>query len=132
MPGIPHTLYGVTDQPERPRPTPDGSAREEAPPHPVDLADPAQAAASVEPVPVRNVTPPPTRGPLTAIELQPSQMVAAAGTAIVSAARVGRLLSRSGWRIARQLPGAKTVEREGYVFTDLTIPNQSPDYQITR
>ena len=25
-----------------------------------------------------------------------------------------------------------TVERDGYVFTDLTIPNQSPDYQITR
>jgi len=24
-----------------------------------------------------------------------------------------------------------TVERDGYVFTDLTIPNQSPDYQIT-
>ena len=25
-----------------------------------------------------------------------------------------------------------TVERDGYVFTDLTISNQSPDYQITR
>ena len=25
-----------------------------------------------------------------------------------------------------------TVERDGYVFTDLTIPNQSPDYPITQ
>jgi len=25
-----------------------------------------------------------------------------------------------------------TVERDGYVFTDLTIPNPSPDHQITR
>jgi hypothetical protein len=113
----------VTDPTDRPRPTPDGSARDgttndnatdtatEA--NTVDLSDPDQAAASVEPVPVRNVAaPPPPRGPLTRIEVQPSQVVAAAGTAMVTAARVGRLLSRSGWRIARQLPGAKTVERE--------------------
>ena len=25
-----------------------------------------------------------------------------------------------------------TVERDGFVFTDLTIPNQLPDHQITR
>ena len=30
----------------------------------------------------------------------------------MTAAKVGRLLGRSGWRIARQLPGARTVERE--------------------
>jgi hypothetical protein len=44
--------------------------------------------------------------------VQPSQVVAAAGTAIVTAARVGRILGRSGWRIARQLPGGQTIERE--------------------
>jgi hypothetical protein len=111
----------VTDPTDRPRPTPDGSARDgrndtatdnETDTETVDLSDPDQAAASVEPVPVRNVAPPPPRGPLTRVEVQPSQVVAAAGTAMVTAARVGRLLSRSGWRIARQLPGAKTVERE--------------------
>lgn len=32
--------------------------------------------------------------------------------AVVTVARVGRLLGRSGWRIARQLPGARTLERE--------------------
>jgi hypothetical protein len=44
--------------------------------------------------------------------VQPAQVVAAAGSAIVSAARVGRLLGRTGWRLARQLPGARTLERE--------------------
>jgi hypothetical protein len=38
-------------------------------------------------------------------------VVVAAGNAIVTAARVGRLLGRSGWRIARQLPGMNTVEQ---------------------
>jgi hypothetical protein len=42
----------------------------------------------------------------------PVTVVAAAGTAIVTAARVGRILGRSGWRIARQLPGGQTIERE--------------------
>ncbi len=42
---------------------------------------------------------------------QPAQVVAAAGGAIVTAARVGRLLGRSGWRIARQLPGVNGVEQ---------------------
>ena len=40
------------------------------------------------------------------------QLVSSAGSAIVAAAKVGRILGRSGWRIARQLPGAQTVERE--------------------
>jgi hypothetical protein len=39
-------------------------------------------------------------------------MVAAAGSAIVTAARVGRLLSRSGWRIAKQLPGVSAIEQQ--------------------
>jgi hypothetical protein len=40
------------------------------------------------------------------------QLVAAAGNAIVSAARVGRILGRSGWRIAKQLPGVTLVEQQ--------------------
>lgn len=44
--------------------------------------------------------------------MQPAQVVAAAGSAIVSAARMGRLLGRTGWRLARQLPGARAMERE--------------------
>jgi hypothetical protein len=38
--------------------------------------------------------------------------VATAGGAIVTAARVGRLLGRSGWRIAKQLPGVAAVEQQ--------------------
>ena len=92
------------------RPTPDGSARAAA-----ARSDAAvDAVGTVGTVVVRDIpnhTPPP-RGSLTRIELQPSQVVAAAGTAIVTAARVGRLIGRSGWRLARQLPGARTLERE--------------------
>jgi len=43
---------------------------------------------------------------------QRTEVVAAAGNAIVTAARVGRLLGRSGWRIARQLPGVDAVEAQ--------------------
>jgi hypothetical protein len=50
--------------------------------------------------------------PITRIEVQPAQVVAATGSAIVSGARMGRLLGRTGWRLARQLPGARTLERE--------------------
>jgi hypothetical protein len=38
------------------------------------------------------------------------QLVATAGTAIVTAARVGRLLGRTGWRIAKQLPAVGVLE----------------------
>jgi hypothetical protein len=41
-----------------------------------------------------------------------TQMVVAAGSAIVTAARVGRLLGRSSWRIAKQLPGVGVVEQQ--------------------
>jgi hypothetical protein len=40
------------------------------------------------------------------------QLAIAAGSAIVTAARVGRLLGRSGWRIAKQLPGVTVVEQQ--------------------
>ena len=43
---------------------------------------------------------------------QPAQVVAAAGSAVVTAARVGRLLGRSYWRIAKQLPGVGMVEAQ--------------------
>ncbi len=45
-------------------------------------------------------------------ETQSTQMVTAAGSAIVTAARVGRLLGRTGWRAARQLPGVALVEQQ--------------------
>ena len=44
---------------------------------------------------------------------QPAQQLASsAGGAIVTAARMGRLLGRSGWRLARQLPGMSLVEEQ--------------------
>ena len=43
---------------------------------------------------------------------QTGQLAATAGGAIVTAARMGRLLGRSGWRIARQLPGMSLVEQQ--------------------
>lgn len=39
-------------------------------------------------------------------------MVAAAGTAIVATAKVGRLLTRTGWGLARRLPGGDALQRE--------------------
>jgi Abortive infection alpha len=40
------------------------------------------------------------------------QLATTAGSAIVTAARVGRLLGRSGWRIAKQLPGVTAMEHQ--------------------
>jgi hypothetical protein len=40
------------------------------------------------------------------------QLATTAGSAIVTAARVGRLLGRSGWRIAKQLPGVAVMEHQ--------------------
>lgn len=48
----------------------------------------------------------------TAARVPPSQLLTAASGAVVTAARLGRLLGRSGWRMARQLPGARAVEAE--------------------
>lgn len=59
-------------------------------------------------------TRPAARGELNRVDVAPSQVVAAAGTAVVTAARVGRLLGRTGWRMARQLPGARAMEREAH------------------
>jgi DNA-binding transcriptional ArsR family regulator len=54
-----------------------------------------------------------TGSSLMRIEQQPAgQLVATAGSAIVTAARVGRILGRSGWRIAKQLPGVTLVEQQ--------------------
>lgn len=41
-----------------------------------------------------------------------AQVVAAAGTAIVATAKVGRLLTRTGWGLARRLPGGDALQRE--------------------
>lgn len=105
-------MSDACDRGDRPRPTPDGSARAAAAQS--DARSDDKSDAAVETVVVRDIPNhvPPPRGQLTRVELQPSQVVAAAGTAIVTAARVGRLLGRSGWRLARQLPGARTIERE--------------------
>ncbi|MDT4916221.1 MAG: hypothetical protein QOH89_921 [Pseudonocardiales bacterium] len=43
---------------------------------------------------------------------QTAQLAATASGAIVTAARMGRLLGRSSWRIARQLPGMSLVEEQ--------------------
>jgi hypothetical protein len=53
-----------------------------------------------------------TNAELARLDSSAGQLVSSAGSAIVAAAKVGRILGRSGWRIARQLPGAHTVERE--------------------
>ena len=62
-----------------------------------------------------------------------AQLAAAAGGAVVTAARVGRLLGRSGWRIAKQLPGVTVVEQQAQrlrqaaaaeVFRVLDLPQQ--------
>jgi DNA-binding transcriptional ArsR family regulator len=45
---------------------------------------------------------------------QGAQLASTAGGAIVTAARMGRLLSRSGWRLARQLPGMSAVEQQAH------------------
>lgn len=106
----------MTEPRDRPRPTPDGSARRDA----ADGTDPVALGKVVEPVPIRDVpTTPPARGAVRRLEVQPSQLVAATGAALVASVRVGRLLGRAGWRIARQLPGGRTVEREAQRLQDL-------------
>ena len=42
------------------------------------------------------------------------QLAGTAGGAVVTAARMGRLFGRVGWRIARQLPGMAAVEQQGH------------------
>jgi hypothetical protein len=121
----------VTDASERPVPdvppdavaspvvdaVADTVAETVVPPSVVDaVAEPAQpvAAPAADPVVVRDVSlpKPASHGQFGGLDLQPASVVAAAGGAIASAARVGRLFGRSGLRFARQLPGAGTLERE--------------------
>jgi len=45
-------------------------------------------------------------------QAQSQQVALAAGRAVVTVARAGRLLGRTGWRLARQLPGVSTVEAQ--------------------
>ena len=93
----------MSEPPDRPRPRPDGASPADANNRPAGNSRPS-------PTPARSAAP--AKGPVTSIEVQPAQVVAAAGSAVVTAARVGRLLGRTGWRLARQLPGARTLERE--------------------
>lgn len=72
----------------------------------------------------RRPSPRPTPGgrQLARIEpVPPSQVVAAAGTAVVTAARVGRLLGRSGWGIARRLPGGQAIEQQARRLQDAAL-----------
>lgn len=62
--------------------------------------------AARRPLPGGNRPAAPTAAP------RPSPTPAAPAGAIVTAARMGRLLGRTGWRLARQLPGGQTLERE--------------------
>lgn len=43
---------------------------------------------------------------------QQQHVAVSAGRTVVTAARVGRLLGRTGWRMARQLPGVSTIEAQ--------------------
>lgn len=50
-----------------------------------------------------------------------AQVVAAAGTALVATAKVGRLLTRSGWGLARRLPGGQALQREVQRLQDAAL-----------
>lgn len=78
--------------------------------------------------------PRPRPGPASAVEQHAdsagAQFVNTAGNAIITAARVGRLLGRTGWRIARQLPGMSLVEQVRRAAADellqlLEMPRQT-------
>jgi hypothetical protein len=65
--------------------------------------------------------PVPRAGQVVRIEPQAAQVVAAAGTAIVATAKVGRLLTRSGWGLARRLPGGAALQREVQRIQDAAL-----------
>jgi hypothetical protein len=52
---------------------------------------------------------------------QAAQVVAAAGTALVGAARMGRMLTRTGWGLARRLPGGQALQREVQRLQDAAL-----------
>jgi hypothetical protein len=60
-----------------------------------------------------------------------AQIVAAAGTAVVGAAKVGRLLTRSGWGIVRRLPGGAVVQREVQRLQDIALAEARRLFEIT-
>ncbi len=74
-------------------------------------AVPAIPAVTPEPLRVARAGLP-TGGSTMHVDVQPAQVVAAAGSAIAASARMGRLFGRASWKLARQLPGAHAVERE--------------------
>jgi Abortive infection alpha len=135
----------VTEPTDRPRPTPDGSGGangatdrsiEVIEAHSIGdaapVADPSPSPSTPPSVPPSKRPAPspspnrvsrsqPAGGGGTRVEVQPAQVVAAAGSAIVSAARVGRLLGRTGWHMARQLPGARTLEREAQRLQNVAL-----------
>lgn len=83
----------VTARPDaarpRPRPTPDGDGGRR-----------------------RHPSRPTGRGLALPEAAQTGQVVAAAGNAIVTGAKLGRILGRSAWRIAKQVPGVVAVEQQ--------------------
>lgn len=114
----------MTEPTHRPRPTPDGSARAQAEP-------PTPGRAVVVP---RSAVP--GGGPRPRTEVEVAQVVAAAGNAVVTAARVGWKLGRSSWQIARRLPGGPTFERLRSAAVDearrlLQVP-QAPSAPVHR
>ena len=52
------------------------------------------------------------RGLMAPEPTQSGQVVVAAGNAIVTGAKLGRILGRSAWRIAKQVPGVIAVEQQ--------------------
>jgi hypothetical protein len=65
-------------------------------------ADSADAPDAASPHPGRRLARLPTP--------RPGQVVTAAGHTVVTAARLGRLLGRAGWRAAQQVPGVAAAE----------------------
>ena len=54
----------------------------------------------------------PARSSIARRDQTAQQLASSAGGAIVTAARMGRLIGRSSWRLARQLPGMNVVEQQ--------------------
>ena len=69
----------------------------------------------------RRPLPAPPGAQLARIEPGAAQVVAAAGSALVATAKVGRLLTRSGWGLARRLPGGAALQREVQRFQDAAL-----------
>jgi len=103
--------------PTRPKPAPKPARARAAAPAPVEATTKLPTVADARP---RGKHAAPSAG--LALR-EPKQVVAGAGSAIVAAAKVGRIFGRSYLRVAKQLPGARVVEREavrlGHALADL-------------